>query len=405
MTSAWDVGAGVPAGPPATGPGAARFEWANVLRGVASVSVLVFHLGFSFWMYQEVSAGLGRREPLYTGDTGAPMFARALSSVPFDLGGFGVGLFFMISGFVIAISIERYGRLGFLVGRAMRLLPTYAAGYLVTCAVIAVLRDPFDELSVQSVLVGAVPGLGFVLGVKVPADGIVWTLIVEIIFYGVCLVVFRSLSRRVLAIALVGAACVAGQLLIPMPALIVGSSRGGIAYLLLLACPFLPVMLVGATLSGIRAGHLSMRTGLLTAAGLTGLHAWLLATSPVVSQAVEYGVSFGAAIVVFTLVWWFGDKVRPRRVTTVLADLSYPLYVVHPVLGYATLSVLAARGVPPVLALLVALVIALATAAALHQLVEVPTHRWGRRWARALSPRPAVAGSPSPVTPAESTPA
>lgn len=395
MTSSWDVG--VPAAP--ASPSSGRFEWANVLRGVASVAVLVFHLGFIFWVAQDAAAGLARHAPAYTGDEGAPAFARVFQAVPFDLGGFGVALFFLISGFVIAISLNRYSRAGFLVGRAMRLLPTYAAGYLVTCLVIAVMSDPAGELSLRSVLVGAVPGLGLVLGVPVPGDGIVWTLIIELMFYGVCLVAYRSISRRVLSLALVAAACVAVQLVVPMPAVIVGSSKGGIAYLLLLACPFLPVMLVGVALSGIRSGHLSLRTGLVAAAGLVAVHATLLATSPVMPPSVEYQVSFGVAILVFGAFWWFGRRVHAHRVTTFLADLSYPLYVVHPVLGYATLAVLTARHVPALVSLAVALLVVLVASWVLHHVVEVPTHRWGRRWARRLSARdasPAVVSSAAP---------
>lgn len=52
--------------------------------------------------------------------------------MPVELGALGVGAFFLVSGYVIALSVERYSRRGFLVGRLMRVLPTFAAGYLVT---------------------------------------------------------------------------------------------------------------------------------------------------------------------------------------------------------------------------------------------------------------------------------
>jgi peptidoglycan/LPS O-acetylase OafA/YrhL len=88
-----------------------------------------------------------------------PRFARLLAALPVDLAALGVvALFFRISGYVIAISIDRYRRRGFLVGRCMRVFPTYAAGYLVTCAVVWAMSDPKHELVPMRVLAGAIPG-------------------------------------------------------------------------------------------------------------------------------------------------------------------------------------------------------------------------------------------------------
>jgi hypothetical protein len=122
--------------------------------------------------------------PLYAGDTSAPRFARLLAAITVEFGALGVALFFMISGYVIAISLDRYSRRGFIVGRFMRVLPTYAAGYLVSCVVVWAVSDPGHELIPTHVLAGMVPGLPVLVGVPAPADGIVWTLIVELVFYG-----------------------------------------------------------------------------------------------------------------------------------------------------------------------------------------------------------------------------
>ena len=144
--------------------------------------MLVAHYGVAFWMNQGGVAGLARRQPLYAGDAAAPRFARVLVALPVDFAAFGVALFFLISGYVIAISLDRYSRRGFIIGRTMRVLPTYAAGFLVTCSVIWAVSDPAHELVPTHVLAGMIPGLPNVLGVPAPADGIVWTLIVELVF-------------------------------------------------------------------------------------------------------------------------------------------------------------------------------------------------------------------------------
>src|SRR5450759_1422587 len=109
-----------------------RVEWANALRGVAALTVLVAHFGVVFWMNQTAAASLARRQQLYPGDSAAPRFARLLAAIPVDFGALGFALFFLLSGYVIAISLDRYSRRGFIIGRVMRVIPTYAAGFLMT---------------------------------------------------------------------------------------------------------------------------------------------------------------------------------------------------------------------------------------------------------------------------------
>lgn len=366
-----------------------RLEWANALRGIAALSVLVFHYAVVFWTRQDVAAGLARRPPLYDGDEGAPRWSLALAGAPVDLGATGVAVFFLLSGYVIAISLDRYSRAGFIVGRSMRVLPTYAAGYLVSCGFIWAMGDPAGELVPTRVLAGMVPGLPLLLGVTAPADGIVWTLIIELAFYGVCLVAYRSLTTRWPVLAAVALGCVAVQVLVPPPAQLVGSTLGGLTYVALLACPFLPVMLVGVALSARRRGQIGGRTTVVLVPSLAVVHVALLSSSAVVATSVVYRLSFVVAIGAFVGVWALGDALRQRRVTDFFADISYPLYVVHPVLGYVVLSYLAGAGFPAAAAVPAAAVAAMAAAWLLHVTVEAPTHRLGQRWARRLGYRPA----------------
>lgn len=382
----------------------ARFEWANMARGAAALAVVLGHFGVVFWMAQDVAASLARRPALYPGAEGAPLFARGLAAVPVDLGAFGVALFFLVSGFVIAVSIDRYSRPGFLVGRLMRILPTYAAGYLVTCAVVWAMSDPGGELTLAGVLVGCVPGLGLLLGVPTPADGIVWTLIIEFVFYGVCLVAFRRLTRGWVAVVVIGAGCVAAQLLLPPLGVQTAAPWAGVVHIGLLAAPFIPLMLVGVVLSARRRGQMSGAVATTLVPALLLLHTVLLWRSELVRVGVAFQVACLLGAGVFLLAWRLGDGWGRNRVAAVLADLSYPLYVVHAVLGYAVLSVLAGRGVPPLVCVPVAVAVALTAAWVLHRLVEVPTHQWGRRWARAISGRPPTretAPEPVPVAAAQ----
>ncbi len=54
-----------------------------------------------------------------------PAGAELVIASPINFGAFGVALFFLISGFVIPLSFQSYGRLDFLVARFFRIYPTY----------------------------------------------------------------------------------------------------------------------------------------------------------------------------------------------------------------------------------------------------------------------------------------
>jgi peptidoglycan/LPS O-acetylase OafA/YrhL len=75
----------------------------------------------------------------------------------------GVSLFFLLSGLVVPRGLASLSRSGVVVGRAMRILPTYAVGYLIVSAV-ATLNHTVTPVgasySWSQILVGTVPGLG-----------------------------------------------------------------------------------------------------------------------------------------------------------------------------------------------------------------------------------------------------
>ena len=83
-------------------PPSRRLAHLDALRGLAACSVLVYHILMALYGSQMV------RERL-----------------PIDLGQFGVLLFFVISGYVITMSVEHAGLGVFWVRRALRLYPAY----------------------------------------------------------------------------------------------------------------------------------------------------------------------------------------------------------------------------------------------------------------------------------------
>lgn len=364
-----------------------RIEWANALRAIAAVTVVTYHFGQVFWVRQPDAAALVHHEPLYTDHGQAPGFARWMESSPIDLGGFGIALFFVLSGFVIAISVDRYPRPGFVMGRTLRLVPTYAVGFLLALGIVLVfLHSPGGAGSSPgwwSSVRGTVPALGVATQAKQISLGVDWTLDIEIVFYAVCLLGYRRLTRSWWVPLLALGACVAVQLALADDGVAgaVPEQLKGLAYLAQLAAPFLPLMLIGVVVSAVHREVLAV-WGLVLVPVLAGTCTWLMVTSDAVPTTGEYQISVLSAVPVFLVTWRIGGRWRPGRVLRFLSDISYPLYLTHAMIGYALLTLLTEKGWAPVPAIAAAAVAALLAATAVHKLVELPTHRYGQRCAR-----------------------
>ena len=126
-----------------------------------------------------------------------------------------MALFFLISGFVIPMSLQKYDWRGFLVGRILRIYPTYFAGFGVTLIALWVAGSTFGKpfpFDIRSVVIHFLPGARDVLW-SAHIDYVVWTLEVEVKFYVVCAIAWKWLrlgDRRVFAIPLALAACAIG---------------------------------------------------------------------------------------------------------------------------------------------------------------------------------------------------
>ena len=102
------------------------------LRGVAILGVICFH-----YLYNAAPPGHANLYP----------FGYALNWLPiFKYGFLGVNLFFVISGFVIAMTLERCsGVLDFARRRFARLWPALLVCSILTYAVVSTVNSPFNQ--------------------------------------------------------------------------------------------------------------------------------------------------------------------------------------------------------------------------------------------------------------------
>ena len=154
----------------------------DALRGLAAVAVVLFHYTTR---YDEL---FGHSQSL---------------ELAVAWGHYGVDLFFMLSGFVILLSLERTANAGrFAWGRFSRLYPTYWAAAIVTFAVVSMVGLAGQEVSLADALLNLTM-VQSLLGAE-HIDGAYWSLQAELIFYANMLLLYQCGAFRRPALAVGG---------------------------------------------------------------------------------------------------------------------------------------------------------------------------------------------------------
>src|SRR5262249_39121974 len=114
--------------------------------------------------------------------------------VTFPSGHYGVELFFIISGFVILMTLEKSGNLrSFAISRITRLYPAYWCAVLFTSAVVVALTPSLaptvPTIAANMTMLQALMRSAYV-------DPSYWTLTVELVFYLLMVLCFRLRRRR-----------------------------------------------------------------------------------------------------------------------------------------------------------------------------------------------------------------
>jgi peptidoglycan/LPS O-acetylase OafA/YrhL len=89
--------------------------------------------------------------------------------------------------------------------------------------------------------------------------------------------------------------------------------------------------------------------------------------------------TYAFVVIVFAFAATFPGLFRGTWISNFFADISYPLYVIHGVAGYASMRVLMDLGAPAWVTLALVTAGALSLAWVLHIAVEKPTQQLGKR--------------------------
>lgn len=317
---------------------AGRLRELDALRGIAALAVVLYHY-------------LCRYHDLYGHDFVPSPVLNYLSR--------GVDLFFIISGFVIFMTLSRTRRpLDFVVSRLTRLLPAYLAAVILTFAVVSLTGLPGREVDWREAAINLTMLQGH-LGVR-PVDGVYWTLSVELSFY--LLVFLAWLGGWLRSFPLAGAVWLGAS-----QAVVLAAKLKLLAITPLMSSlfffPHVPCFLAGMTLYRIRSAGWSRPLAALL----------LASAAAVLLQGVGPALLTGAFILVFLLVGAGRATALLTPPLPALGGISYALYLAHQNIGYVVMRQAQAAGLGSPAAVGLALVVSLTLALCLTRWIERPT--------------------------------
>jgi peptidoglycan/LPS O-acetylase OafA/YrhL len=300
---------------------------------------------------------------------------------PFDTGlaMIGVGLFFLISGWLMPPMLRRYSRTRFVVNRSFRIFPMLVCAVLLAAA-IQLGAGNSDALHWEGVfstafLVSQFFGLPLSLGV-------VWTLAVEFKFY-LALAALGVLSQKKVLLASFS------LLMCTLVYAIAGHKNADFEQVFLHDAYFMLFMLIGCSLrlaadAGTPVPAWRRFSPPLAAAVLFGLNrsAFLAHVETPPLQDLNVATQIGIFFLFGVSVWWQATKRISRRVADLIeqcSNVTYSVYLLHLSVG-TYLIVLFRKSVPDQYVLLAIVISLLSALSALtYQYIETPFNAYARR--------------------------
>lgn len=360
MSTASDKGQSIAVNPYA-------FSFINWVRGIAALLVFYFHIDVHvFHDYPKHAIPVDS-------------FTHYFVFGAFDLGKYAVGVFFMVSGFLIPATLNGSSATlkTYAIHRFFRLYPAYWFSILVFI-IVEMLFPSHGSINLKDVLVNLTMLQKFV-GVP-DVVGAFWTLQIELIFYVLCGLLFLTgqLSRR-------KSVTIAALLLALLGGVIRYQTGKEIPVALFIA---LALMFLGDTLRAQVEGRDSTKSVMLmvTIVSIALLPICLLAYK---DEGIRYWLSYQVAILTFVICIATRHLICRsnigNKIGQFLADCSYSVYLLHGTIGLVTARVVYANTTNALLTTVCAFSITLILSYLTYRFIEHPGIRIGKRLSRIKS--------------------
>ncbi|HAP12395.1 MAG TPA: acyltransferase [Afipia sp.] len=369
-----------------------RLRAVDGLRGVAILLVMGFHYFYHL-------------ESFYYKSTLYPYGETFSNVLIFKYGYMGVELFFIISGFVIAMTLESSRSvIDFVIRRFVRIWPALIVSAILTFFLLNWSDAPFAlhrrqswpnflpslTLTPPSLWSGWFPKVDYITGVY-------WSLVVEIRFYMIAAILFWLFSREKLARNLV-----IFTLVVYIARALLRRAMPGYngVYDALFIPDYLPWFAAGAVFYELYKERLAKGAALIMLAMIYALIARVSTNYAMIGRDPVFASA--AALAFMVLFWFLATKPASMRLFEVrplvwIGECSYSIYLYHYAVGMILISQVSKTiGLAPQLLLVAAIsLLVLAVGRVSYAVVENPARRWLTKLLIGPPQKPAAAASPA----------
>lgn len=315
----------------------------DVLRGVAAIGVILFHY-------------TTRYNQKYGHSDDVLMY--------FPQGFYGVELFFIISGFVIFMSLEKIkSGSEFIIGRFSRLYPAYWTCLLLTYAIVNIAGLPNYTISWDVAIINLSM---FQVFFNVPnVDGVYWTLQIELCFYIIMFILYQTkLLKYLYQISLIWLILMALTIVLEKQGILLVESRIGILFLLKTqAIIYANLFLIGIMF------YKQYQKGF-------SLKQYCIITACILVYKLQHFWNETLFIICFVgLLHLIIDKKMSfiiQKPLLFMGTISYSLYLIHQNVGYVIINKFYQFGINPNISICIALIISILLAAIITFKIEKP---------------------------------
>ncbi|KAA0980326.1 acyltransferase [Pseudomonas sp. ANT_H12B] len=329
-----------------------RLKELDLLRFLAAFAVVIFHYAFRGYAKGDMST-----------------MPYPLLAEPAKYGYLGVELFFMISGFVILMTASSNDLKVFFISRVVRLCPAFWVCCTITFIITLAIGQPRYTADFYQYIIN-MTFFGDLLGVP-PIDGVYWSLFVEIKFYLMISILlgFKKIEKIETYLVL--------WLLIAATAEVFTFEK----MRSILVTDYAAYFIAGATYyiiwaKGITTTRVLLLAGALALANFTAIvWAELLETK----YSTDYNPLIVCSIILLFFITFFLIATNKTAAIgalnwTTLGALTYPLYLLHQMIGFMIFNI-AYPAVNPHILLWGTIALMIGASYIIHKKIEVPIAR------------------------------